>query len=71
MRITRTRANVVTLVATSQELSALAAGARMALSLMRADPQAPAEAREMLERVLADYDAGLARADHGGVPCTS
>ena len=43
----------------------------MALSLMRADPRAPAEAREMLERVLADYDAGLARADHGGVPCTS
>jgi hypothetical protein len=36
----------------------------MALSLMRADPRAPAEAREMLERALADYDAGLARADH-------
>jgi hypothetical protein len=28
------------------------------------DPRAPAEAREMLERALADYDAGLARADH-------
>ena len=71
MRLTRTRANVVTLVATSQELSALVAGARMALSLMRADPRAPAEAREMLERVLADYDAGLARADEGDIPCTS
>ena len=71
MRLTRTRANVVTLVATSQELSALVAGARMALSLMRADARAPAEAREMLERVLADYDAGLARADEGDIPCTS
>ena len=68
MRLTRTRTNVVTLVATSQELSALVAGARMALSLMRADPRAPAEAREMLERVLADYDAGLARAGEGDIP---
>lgn len=68
MRLTHTRANVVTLVATSQELSALVAGARMALSLMRADPRAPAEAREMLERVLADYDAGLARADAPTAP---
>ena len=63
MRVIRTRANVVTITATSQELSALVAGARMALSLMRADPRAPAEARDMLERALADYDAGLARAD--------
>jgi hypothetical protein len=65
VRVTRTRANVVTVTATSQELSALVAGARMALSLMRADPRAPAEAREMLERALAEYDAGLARADDG------
>ena len=66
MRVIRTRTNVVTLVATSQELSALVAGARMALAVMRADPKAPAEAREMLERAVADYDAGLARADARG-----
>jgi hypothetical protein len=63
VRVTRTRANVITIAGTSQEVSALVAGARMALSLMRADPRAPAEAREMLERAVADYDAGLARAD--------
>lgn len=74
MRITHTRANAITLVATSQEISALVAGARMALALMDADPQAPAEARDMsdlLTRVLADYDAGLARTDTGGTTCTS
>ena len=44
----------------------------MALSLMRADPNAPPEARDMLERVLEDYDAALARADQGGgCTCTS
>ena len=71
MRITRVRANVVAVTATSQELSALAAGARMALSLMRADPNAPPEARDTLERVLEDYDAALARPDQGGVSPTS
>ena len=61
MRITRSRPGVVTLVATGQELSTLAAGARMALSLMRADPDAPAEAAAQLARVLDDYDRGIAR----------
>lgn len=61
MRLTRTRAEVVTLVATWRELSALAAGARMAHGLMLADANAPAEARDMLARVLADYDAACAR----------
>lgn len=61
MRITRSRPGVVTLVATGQELSTLAAGARMALSLMRADPHAPAEAAAQLARVLDDYDRGIAR----------
>lgn len=73
MRVTRTRANVVTLVATSHELSALASGARMALALLRADPDAPAEARDLatlLARVLADYDRALgARSEEA--PCAS
>ena len=70
VRITRTRANVVTLVATSQGALGADRGAHGPVADARR-PAAPAEAREMLERVLADYDAGLARADHGGVPCTS
>jgi hypothetical protein len=62
LRITRTRPGVLTVVAADHELSTLAAGARMALSLMRADPDSPAEARESLARVLDDYDRGVARA---------
>ncbi len=65
MRITQTRPGVLTVVATGQELAALAAGARMALSLMRADPGSPSEAREHLARVLDDYDRGIARATEG------
>lgn len=65
MRITRTRPGVVTLVATSSELSTLAAGARMALSLLRADPAAPAEAAAQLARVLEDYDRGTAKLSEG------
>lgn len=65
MKVRRDRANVCTLTATSQELSALVAAARMALSLMQADPRAPAEARDLLARVLSDYDAGIARTAAG------
>ncbi len=65
MRITRTRPGVVTLVATSAELSTLAAGARMALSLLQADPAAPAEAAAQLARVLEDYDRGTAKLSRG------
>jgi hypothetical protein len=71
VRVARARANVLTVTGTSQEVSALVAGARLAHSLVLADPRAPAEAREMLGRVLADYDAALARADDGGATCTS
>ena len=63
--MTRTRPGVVTLVATSAELLTLAAGARMALSLLRADPAAPAEAAAQLARVLEDYDRGIARLSEG------
>jgi hypothetical protein len=57
MRVERSRENVFTVTATGQELSALVAAARMALEAMRGAPQPPpAEAMEILERVLADFD---------------
>ena len=52
----RTRENVFTVTATGQELSALIAGARLALDAMRASPDAPATAIELLGRVLDDFD---------------
>jgi hypothetical protein len=61
VKIERARENVFTLTATSQELSALVAAARMALDAMRDDPRAPVEALRILERVLADYDTALSR----------
>ena len=67
MRIERSRENVFTVTATSQELSALVAGARMALEAMRSAPAPPpAEAVEILERVLRDFD--LARERLAGGP---
>jgi hypothetical protein len=62
MRVERVRDNVFTVTATGQELSALVAGARMALDVMRAAPDPPpAAAVELLERVLADFDRARAR----------
>lgn len=62
MRIERARENVFTVTATSQELSALVAGARMALEAMRSAPEPPPrEALEILERVLGDFDRARAR----------
>jgi hypothetical protein len=62
MRIARERDNVFTVTATSQELSALVAGARMALEAMRGAPEpAPAAAIEILEQVLGDFDRARAR----------
>jgi hypothetical protein len=62
MRVDRTRENVFTVVATGQELSALIAGARMSLEVMRSSAQAaPREAVELLERVLQDFDDARAR----------
>ena len=70
MRIERARENVFTVTATSQELSALVAGARMALEAMRAAPEPPpAEALQILERVLGDFDR--ARAGLTGEPRAS
>jgi hypothetical protein len=62
MKVERTRENVFTIVATGQELSALVAGARMSLEVMRAAPgSGSSEAAEHLERVLDDFDRARAR----------
>jgi hypothetical protein len=61
MKVARTRANVFTLTATSQELSALIAAGRLALEVMASDPRAPRDAKELLAGVLRDYDNALAR----------
>jgi hypothetical protein len=62
VRVERTRENVFTVTATGQELSALVAGARMALSLMQRNPeQAPPEVVARLERAIADYQRAADR----------
>ena len=62
MHIERSRENVFTVTATSQEISALVAGARMALDAMRSAPDPPPPAAiEILERVLRDFDAARDR----------
>lgn len=61
MKLEQTRENVLTLTATTQELAALIAAARMALDAMLDDPNAPMDAVRLLERILADYDAAIAR----------
>jgi hypothetical protein len=66
MRIERSRENVFTVTATSQELSALVAGARMALEAMRTAPEPPPrEAVEILERVLREFDIARERLARG------
>jgi hypothetical protein len=61
MRLEQTRPNVFRLTATSSELSALIAAARMALDVMRDDPNAPPETVELVKGVLGDYDAARDR----------
>ena len=57
MRIERSRENVLTVTATTQELSTLVAAARMALEAMRSAPEPPpAAALEALEHVLSEFD---------------
>ena len=66
VRIERSRENVFTVTATSQELSALVAGARMALEAMRAAPEPPPkQAVEILEGVLRDFDRARERLTGG------
>ena len=61
MKVERTRENVFTVTATGPELSALVAGARLALDAMRASPDAPPSAIELLTRVLDDFDGARER----------
>jgi hypothetical protein len=61
MKVSRARENVFALTLTGQELSALVAGARMALDIMERDPHAPDEAVELLRGVVGDYDKAVAR----------
>jgi hypothetical protein len=61
VRVERARKNVFTVTATGQELSALVAGARLALDAMRAAPDAPESATELLGRVMDDFDRARAR----------
>ena len=64
MRIERARDNVFTVTATSQELSALVAAARMAFEAMRSAPEPPpVVVLDALERVLADFDRARKRVD--------
>jgi hypothetical protein len=61
VKLEQIRPNVFRLTGTSGELSALVAAARMALDVMRDDPNAPPETVEAVERVLRDYDAARDR----------
>lgn len=61
MKLVRVRENVFEVTATGQELSALIAGARLALDVMRSSPEPPAAAIELLERVLGDFDRARER----------
>jgi hypothetical protein len=66
MRIERSRENVLTVSATTQELSTLVAAARMALEAMRSAPEPPPTAAlEALERVLSDFDRARDRLAEG------
>jgi len=57
VKLEQVRPNVFRLTGTSIEVSVLVAAARMALDVMRQDPNAPPETVELVERVLTDYDA--------------
>jgi hypothetical protein len=65
VKVVQTRPNAFTLTATSQELSALMAAARLTYDAMAADPKTPPESVDLLARVLADFDAALARTRNG------
>jgi len=61
VKVERARENVFTVTASGSELSALVAGARLALDAMRASPDAPPAAIEALARVLDDFDRARRR----------
>ena len=62
MRIVATDRSVVTITATRHEITTIVAAARMALQLINADVNAPADARAQLTSALRRYDAAIARA---------
>jgi hypothetical protein len=61
VKLEQLRPNIFVVTLASPELSALVAAGRMALDMMEDDPNAPPEARELLTRVLRDYDAARER----------
>jgi hypothetical protein len=61
VKVERARENVFRVTASGAELSALVAGARLALDAMRASPDAPPTAIEALARVLDDFDRARER----------
>jgi hypothetical protein len=68
VRVVRARENVFEVTATGQELSALVAGARLALDVMRSAPEPPVDAIGYLERVLRDFDRASGAPGDGGRP---
>lgn len=62
MRIVDADRNTVVLTASRHEITTIVAAARMALELMDADANAPADALAQLARVIRDYDAAIVRA---------
>ena len=61
------RPNVLTVTLTTTELSALVAGARMALDALRARPDTvPEAAITILARAVEDYDRARTRLDSDG-----
>jgi hypothetical protein len=62
VEVERRTDNLFTVTATGAELSALVAGARMALGLMRRSPeQVPPEVADRLEAIIADYQSAADR----------
>jgi hypothetical protein len=67
VEVARTADNRFTVTATGAELSALVAGARMALGLMKRSPdQVPPEVADRLESIIADYQEAADRMAAGG-----
>lgn len=65
MTIEELRPNVLAVTATRQEIGVLAAAARLALDVIRQDPDAPPDAADSVAAVLRDYDAALGRLKDG------
>jgi hypothetical protein len=61
MRIVAADRNLITITATRHEITTIVAAARMALELINADIDAPADARAQLARALRQYDTAIAR----------